>query len=104
MGIFLLTDVHFAITVISDHHYDHHDHHRLNNNDGGDNNGQWQLELETHLCLEPQVCFLFFANVLTYAQGVASAHEEAQEATLLSLSGNISQTGPNNDHCHFGHS
>jgi len=71
MGIFLLTDVHFAITVISDHHYDHHDHHRLDNDDGSDNNGQWQLELETQMCLEPQVCFLFFANVLTYAQGVA---------------------------------
>ena len=65
MGIFLLTDVHFAITVVSNHHYEHHDHHRL------DNNGQWQPELETHLCLEPQVCFLFFANMLTYAQGVA---------------------------------
>jgi len=73
VGIFLMTDIHFAITVISDHHYDdhHHHHHRLNNDNGGDNNRQWQLELKMHLCLEPQVCFSFFANMLTYAQGVA---------------------------------
>jgi hypothetical protein len=94
MGKFLSTHIHFstkppALTTatsttrprvnininINDHY-----HHRL---DDDKQQQQWQrqwqqqqqqqqLGLETHLCLEPQVCFSFFAIVQTYAQGLAS--------------------------------
>jgi hypothetical protein len=54
-----------------------HYHHRLDNDKQQRQQQQQQQQqqqpgLETCLCLKPQVCFSFFAVVLTYAQGLAS--------------------------------